>query len=198
MTESFPTKLECLKFKITRNSNLFLLLNLWPIFNTHSLHSCKITLFCWQGFSVEGQENIQEILSKQLYLCQFLCAISILRQGKESLFLIHWTWPVNFSESGLYVLQWNSSNFVIPSLTLRRPLCLQVVWRVHCVQCWSCVPNVPSIWWGICLQTCNQQTSKLWEVCVQIGNEQFLLSQSLMLCQHYIFLNFLCSCRCST
>ena len=71
--------------------SLFLLLNLWPIFNTHSLHSCKITLFCWQGFSVEGQENIQEILSKQLYLCQFLCAISILRQGKESLFLIHWT-----------------------------------------------------------------------------------------------------------
>ncbi|XP_021339808.1 cap-specific mRNA (nucleoside-2'-O-)-methyltransferase 1-like, partial [Mizuhopecten yessoensis] len=31
------------------------------------------------GFSVEGQENIQEILSKQLYLCQFLVAISILR-----------------------------------------------------------------------------------------------------------------------
>ncbi|XP_063429042.1 cap-specific mRNA (nucleoside-2'-O-)-methyltransferase 1-like [Mytilus trossulus] len=33
------------------------------------------------GFSVEGQENIQEILSKQLYLCQFLVAISILRTG---------------------------------------------------------------------------------------------------------------------
>lgn len=33
------------------------------------------------GFSVEGQENIQEILSKQLYLCQFLCALSILRPG---------------------------------------------------------------------------------------------------------------------
>lgn len=33
------------------------------------------------GFSVEGQENIQEILSKQLYLCQFLCALSILRFG---------------------------------------------------------------------------------------------------------------------
>lgn len=32
------------------------------------------------GFSVEGQENIQEILSKQLYLCQFLVAISILRK----------------------------------------------------------------------------------------------------------------------
>eukprot|EP00794_Sanderia_malayensis_P017829 gene17829-19612_t len=33
------------------------------------------------GFSVEGQENIQEILSKQLYICQFICAISILRTG---------------------------------------------------------------------------------------------------------------------
>lgn len=33
------------------------------------------------GFSVAGQENIQEILSKQLYLCQFLCALSIIRQG---------------------------------------------------------------------------------------------------------------------
>ena len=33
------------------------------------------------GFSVEGQENIQEILSKQLYLCQFTCALSLLRVG---------------------------------------------------------------------------------------------------------------------
>lgn len=33
------------------------------------------------GFSVEGNENIQEILSKQLYLCQFICALSILREG---------------------------------------------------------------------------------------------------------------------
>uniref|UniRef100_A0A1A9X0A2 Cap-specific mRNA (nucleoside-2'-O-)-methyltransferase 1 n=1 Tax=Glossina brevipalpis TaxID=37001 RepID=A0A1A9X0A2_9MUSC len=31
------------------------------------------------GFSVEGQENIQEILSKQLYLCQCLLALKILR-----------------------------------------------------------------------------------------------------------------------
>lgn len=31
------------------------------------------------GFSVEGQENLQEILSKQLYLCQFLLALKILR-----------------------------------------------------------------------------------------------------------------------
>lgn len=40
-----------------------------------------ILYFFLQGFSVAGQENIQEILSKQLYLCQFLCALSILRQG---------------------------------------------------------------------------------------------------------------------
>ncbi|KAI8784467.1 cap-specific mRNA (nucleoside-2-O-)-methyltransferase 1 [Biomphalaria glabrata] len=33
------------------------------------------------GFSVEGQENIQEILSKQLYLCQFLVAVMVLRPG---------------------------------------------------------------------------------------------------------------------
>lgn len=34
-----------------------------------------------QGISVEGQENIQEILTKQLVLCQYLCALSILRKG---------------------------------------------------------------------------------------------------------------------
>lgn len=33
------------------------------------------------GFSVEGQENIQEILSKQLYLCQCLVALMIIRPG---------------------------------------------------------------------------------------------------------------------
>ncbi|XP_060947289.1 cap-specific mRNA (nucleoside-2'-O-)-methyltransferase 1 [Limanda limanda] len=33
------------------------------------------------GFSVEGQENIQEILSKQLLLCQALTALSTLRTG---------------------------------------------------------------------------------------------------------------------
>ncbi|XP_002022824.2 cap-specific mRNA (nucleoside-2'-O-)-methyltransferase 1 [Drosophila persimilis] len=33
------------------------------------------------GFSVEGEENIQEILSKQLYLCQFLTALKILRKN---------------------------------------------------------------------------------------------------------------------
>ena len=33
------------------------------------------------GFTVEGQENIQEILSKQLYLCQFLFALHVVRSG---------------------------------------------------------------------------------------------------------------------
>lgn len=33
------------------------------------------------GFSVEGEENIQEILSKQLYLCQCLTALKILRKN---------------------------------------------------------------------------------------------------------------------
>uniref|UniRef100_A0A1B6C5H7 Cap-specific mRNA (nucleoside-2'-O-)-methyltransferase 1 n=1 Tax=Clastoptera arizonana TaxID=38151 RepID=A0A1B6C5H7_9HEMI len=33
------------------------------------------------GFSVDGQENIQEILSKQLYLCQCLVALHIVRTG---------------------------------------------------------------------------------------------------------------------
>ncbi|XP_014226750.1 cap-specific mRNA (nucleoside-2'-O-)-methyltransferase 1 isoform X1 [Trichogramma pretiosum] len=33
------------------------------------------------GFSVEGQENIQEVLSKQLYLCQCLVALMTVRPG---------------------------------------------------------------------------------------------------------------------
>ncbi|CAG2108369.1 unnamed protein product [Medioppia subpectinata] len=31
------------------------------------------------GFSVEGDENNQEILSKRLYLCQFLCSLALLK-----------------------------------------------------------------------------------------------------------------------
>ncbi|XP_077298711.1 cap methyltransferase 1 [Arctopsyche grandis] len=33
------------------------------------------------GFSVEGEENIQEIKSKQLYLCQCIAALSLVRDG---------------------------------------------------------------------------------------------------------------------
>ena len=46
------------------------------------------------GFSVEGQENIQEILSKQLYLCQCLVAMSIgnskLSRPERDYFLFRW------------------------------------------------------------------------------------------------------------
>lgn len=35
------------------------------------------------GISVAGQENIQEILTKQLLLCQFACALSVLKQGYQ-------------------------------------------------------------------------------------------------------------------
>lgn len=44
---------------------------LWPVLS-------------FQGFSVEGQENLQEILSKQLLLCQFLMALSVVRTGDAS------------------------------------------------------------------------------------------------------------------
>lgn len=36
------------------------------------------------GFSVAGQENIQEILSKRIYLCQFLVALSVVRPETEA------------------------------------------------------------------------------------------------------------------
>lgn len=49
----------------------------------------RMVLTLIQGFSVEGQENIQEILSKQLYLCQFLVAISILRPGKAQIRFVY-------------------------------------------------------------------------------------------------------------
>lgn len=45
-------------------------------------------LYALQGFSVEGQENLQEILSKQLMLCQFLTALSIVRTGTFCLLII--------------------------------------------------------------------------------------------------------------
>lgn len=43
-----------------------------------------VFVLSFQGFSVEGQENLQEILSKQLLLCQFLMALSVVRTGDVS------------------------------------------------------------------------------------------------------------------
>lgn len=58
-----------------------------PHLPNYSYRRMVLTLI--QGFSVEGQENIQEILSKQLYLCQFLVAISILRPGKAQIRFVY-------------------------------------------------------------------------------------------------------------
>lgn len=34
---------------------------------------------CDGGFSVDGNENLQEVLSKRLYLCQFIVGLSLCR-----------------------------------------------------------------------------------------------------------------------
>ena len=36
---------------------------------------------------MEGQENIQEILTKQLVLCQYACALSILMEGNVCVYV---------------------------------------------------------------------------------------------------------------
>ncbi|KAK3860428.1 hypothetical protein Pcinc_033526 [Petrolisthes cinctipes] len=62
------------------------------------------------GFSVEGQENIQEILSKQLYLCQFLVALGIVRTDGHfvcKLFDVFTTFSV-----GLVYLMYRSFKYV--------------------------------------------------------------------------------------
>ena len=38
-----------------------------------------------QGFDVDGRENLQEWLSKRLYLCECTAALSILRTGKSAI-----------------------------------------------------------------------------------------------------------------
>ncbi|XP_066527148.1 cap-specific mRNA (nucleoside-2'-O-)-methyltransferase 1 [Hoplias malabaricus] len=63
---------------ITRPENISAFRNfVWESTEKRGLHF----LMADGGFSVEGQENIQEILSKQLLLCQFLTALSVLRTG---------------------------------------------------------------------------------------------------------------------
>uniref|UniRef100_A0A5S6QRY8 Cap-specific mRNA (nucleoside-2'-O-)-methyltransferase 1 n=2 Tax=Trichuris muris TaxID=70415 RepID=A0A5S6QRY8_TRIMR len=55
------------------------------------------------GFSVEGQENIQEILSKRLYLCQSLCALMVLGDGGNFVCKLFDTFTV-FTVGLLYLL----------------------------------------------------------------------------------------------
>ncbi|CAB3220736.1 unnamed protein product [Arctia plantaginis] len=55
------------------------------------------------GFSVEGQENIQEILSKQLYLCQCLAALMLVRPGGHFVVKLFDVFTV-FSVSLIYIM----------------------------------------------------------------------------------------------
>jgi len=68
------------------------------------------------GFSVEGQENLQEILSKQLYLCQFIAAMSMLRtHGSFVCKLFDLFTPFSM---GLVYLMWRS----FKQVTIHKPV----------------------------------------------------------------------------
>ncbi|CAG0880869.1 unnamed protein product [Cyprideis torosa] len=72
------------------------------------------------GFSVEGQENLQEILSKRLYLCQALVAISILQEhGNFVCKLFDLFTP--FSVSLIYLLRKCFTNISIYKPNTSRP-----------------------------------------------------------------------------
>ncbi|KAI3420231.1 hypothetical protein GPALN_003548 [Globodera pallida] len=43
------------------------------------IHTGVHLVMCDGGFSVEGQENLQEVLSKRIYLCQFIVGLSLCR-----------------------------------------------------------------------------------------------------------------------
>lgn len=53
---------------------------------------------------MEGQENIQEILSKQLLLCQFLTALSTLRTGMCAQIYASYSQSAHLSISGSYLI----------------------------------------------------------------------------------------------
>ena len=63
-----------------------------------TMYDCTMMSCHLQGISVEGQENIQELLTKQLVLCQYLCALMILRTGQ-------W-WVLHGPEDILVVGSW--------------------------------------------------------------------------------------------
>jgi hypothetical protein len=59
-------------------------MNFMMLFSVLLISLTLVLVLLFQGFSVEGQENLQEILSKQLLLCQFLMALSVVRTGDTS------------------------------------------------------------------------------------------------------------------
>ena len=85
-------------------SRLYSLSSLSPLFTlprlTMSFPHLPPSLGPSQGISVEGQENKQELLLKQLVLCQYATSLSILRLGQRTqcvycLFMFDvWLWVV--------------------------------------------------------------------------------------------------------
>lgn len=72
------------------------------------------------GFSVEGQENIQEILSKQLYLCQCLTAVSILREDGHFVCKLFDTFT-HFSVGLIYLMYMSFKEICISKPNTSRP-----------------------------------------------------------------------------
>lgn len=72
------------------------------------------------GFSVEGRENEQERLSQQLVLCQFVMALSVLRQGGVFVCKLFDTFlPVTVH--CLLILKMHFTNFAIIKPNQSRP-----------------------------------------------------------------------------
>lgn len=106
---------------------------------------CLIT----QGFSVEGQENLQEILSKQLLLCQLLTALSVVRTGAVLCYTLPPP-PLDFLCASLMVIR-------------KMPLCC----------CCSCCPLHVCVVY-LCFQeatlcvrrlTCSRPSAWVWSIC---------------------------------
>jgi len=72
------------------------------------------------GFDVEGRENIQEIVSKQLYLCQFLVALGIVREGGHFVCKLFDVFTP-FSAGLLYLLSRSFKHFAIHKPVTSRP-----------------------------------------------------------------------------
>ena len=76
-------------------------------------------LYVEQGFDVEGKENFQEVLSKRLYLCQFLFALSILRPGRPILSTLH---EVDYFSSKLVLIFTTQIYFTVTILYLQEAI----------------------------------------------------------------------------
>lgn len=71
------------------NDQILIMVAIWSSPNNKFFFCSSFKKFYSQGISVEGQENIQEILTKQLVLCQYLCALSILCKGSTCILYVY-------------------------------------------------------------------------------------------------------------